>query len=157
MARAHHVKKARKAIKGTDIKKGDSYYWWKFRRGGKHFSKTPPRRSQLTRSEFYAAIYDIEDEIAGLTADETLSSVVEDIASRLRELGEECQSKFDNMPEGLQQGDTGQLLEERVSACESMADEFESLDFDDKEDDETDEEYWERKLEEVQAVDIQNP
>lgn len=31
MPRVTHVKKARKAIPGTDIKVGDSYYWWKFR------------------------------------------------------------------------------------------------------------------------------
>lgn len=37
MARATLVKKARKDIPGTDIKAGDSYYWWAFRFGGKHY------------------------------------------------------------------------------------------------------------------------
>jgi hypothetical protein len=57
MARAHFVKKARKAIPGTDIKKGDSYYWWKFRFGGKRTSKTAPKASQLTQSEFWVVGY----------------------------------------------------------------------------------------------------
>lgn len=72
MARATFVKKARKDIPGTDIKAGESYYWWKFRFGGKHYSKTPPRRSQLTQSDFLGQLYAIEDEIQGLVADDTL-------------------------------------------------------------------------------------
>ncbi len=52
MARAHFVKKARKDNPAAGIKAGDSYYWWKFRRGGKHYSKTAPRPSQLTQSEY---------------------------------------------------------------------------------------------------------
>ena len=47
------------------------------------------------------------------------------VAEALRELGSEQQEKYDNMPEGLQQGDTGQMLEERASNCESWADEIE--------------------------------
>ncbi len=184
MARATFVKKARKDIPSAGIKAGESYYWWKFRFGGKYFSKTAPRRSQLTQSEFYSQVYEIEDEIAGATADESLKDFVEDIASRLREIGEDCQSKRDNMPESLQDSDTGSLLEERAQAMETAADEFESIDFDDAPDEDPDEnpdeetadegdhgdaeivvtahqdkvdEYWQGKLEEVQAISIDAP
>lgn len=182
MARATLVNKARKDVPGTDIKAGESYYWWKFKRGGKHFSRTAPRRSQLTQSAFYATIYDIEDEIANAEAGDGLKDFAEDIAWRLREAGEECQNSLDNMPEGLQQGATGELLQERVSAMEAAADEFESLELDEPNDDDLDlperaedesdddfekrfekareeavQEYWNAKLEEVQGVSIDAP
>ena len=182
MAHAVHVKKAQKDYPEHGIKKGESYYWWKFKRGGKYYSKTAPRRSQLTQSAFYAAIFDIEDEIADAPADDGLAGIADDIASRLRELGDECQSNLDNMPEGLQQGSSGELLQERVSAMEQAADEIESLEFDEpngddfdlpeQEEGESDEKYaerreeaiehetqayWESKLEELQAVSIEAP
>lgn len=158
MARATLVKKARKDVPGTNIKAGDSYYWWKFRRGGKHYSKTPPRRSQLTQSSFYAALWDIEDEIAALPADPVLQDSVEDIIGSLEELRDECQSSLDNMPEGLQQGPTGDLLQERIDAVESAISDLEQIDFEftaeefdesdhEREDDETEDEHTARVAE----------
>lgn len=138
MARATFVKKARKDIPSAGIKAGESYYWWKFKRSGKQFSKTQPKRSQLTQSAFYAALYDLQDEIGDAPADDSLGSFAEDIASRLREIGEECQSSLDNMPEGLQQGPTGELLQERIDAMEAAADEVEGIEFTEPEDDDLD-------------------
>lgn len=158
MARAHFVAKARKD--NAVAKKGESYYWWAFMVGGrggpKHFSKTAPRPSQLTQSEFLGALYDIQDEIADLKADDGLGAGVDDIAGRLRELGEEQISKKDNLPDSLQESSSGEQLQERGDACESAADELEGITFDvtDKEPDQTDEEYWQEKLDEVQAVSI---
>ena len=43
---------------------------------------------------------------------------------------DECQESLDNMPEGLQEGDTGQMLQERIEACESAQSELESMDLD---------------------------
>lgn len=182
MARATFVKKARRDVPDTDIKAGDSYYWWKFRRGGKHFSKTPPKRSQLTQSTFYATVFEIEDTIAEATADDGLPDVRDDVASQLRELASECESNRSNMPESLQDSETGQLLEERAQAMESAADEFEALDmpeFDpgdvdepEREEGESDEDFesrkseaaeeaeeqhWQGLLEELQGVNIEAP
>lgn len=159
MARAHFVKKARKSIKGTDIEKGDSYYWWKFRFGGKRVSKTMPRRSQLTQSDFLGQLYDIEDRVAELKAEDGLGDDLSDIASNLRDLASECEERRSNMPEQLQDSDTGSMLEERQNACESAADEFEAIDceIDNKEDNQTAEEFWQEKLEEAQAVSIDAP
>lgn len=154
MMRVHFVKKARKDV-SEEIHAGDSYYWWKFRRGGKRVSKTPPKRSQLTMSGFLGSLYDLEDDfIAKLSADEFLEEAMQEISSTLQDMADECQSSLDNMPEGLQQGDTGQLLQERIDGCSSASQEFESIQFDDKEDDEKEEDYWERKLEEVQSISI---
>ena len=122
---------------GTKIKKGDSYHWWKFRYGGRHVRclkpECAPKPSDLTQSEFYGTLYDIQDSVE-TALDEfrnggdpgDLASALNDAAGQLRDLGEECQGKFDNMPEGLQQGDTGQLLENRAQECEGKADELES-------------------------------
>jgi len=140
MAKVHFVKKARKAIPSAGVAVGDSYYWWKFMVGGrggpKRVSKTPPTRSQTTQSEFYSAVYDLEDRISALSVDQfesgdDLKSELEDIASEIRQLGDDQGDKYDNMPEGLQQGDVGQMLEERRDACEAWADEIENVDVED--------------------------
>ena len=92
-----------------------------------------PENSDLTQSEFYGTLYGIQESVekglndfrnGGEPVD--LASALNDAAQELRDLGEECQGKLDNMPEGLQQGDTGQLLENRAQECESKADELES-------------------------------
>lgn len=124
MAKVHFVKSARKD--NPVAKVGEPYYWWKPMTGGrggsKRYSKEYPSRSQLTQSEFLSALYALED------GDMVRAETPEDfhaVAEALRELGQEQQDKFDNMPEGLQQGETGQLIEERAQGCESWADEIE--------------------------------
>jgi hypothetical protein len=130
MPRVNYVKKARKD--NPVAKKGESYYWWKFRYGGKRYSKERPKQSQLTQSPYYAALYDLQDEISeyDCAAYEDFECFVEDIKSQLSELADECQSSLDNMPESLQYAPTGELLQERIDACENAqydldVDEFE--------------------------------
>lgn len=142
MARAHFVKKARKD--NPAVKAGESYYWWEFRYGGKHYSKTPPRPSQLTQSEFLSQMYSFQEQIEDATSIED----IEGLPDEIRQLGEEQIEKKDNMPEGLQEGDTGQLLEERAEAMESWASELEDIISEsDDADDETREELLERARE----------
>ncbi len=126
MPRANFVKAARKD--NPVCKKGESYWWWKpmvgGRGGAKRYSKTQPTRSQLTQSDFLGSLYRIEDEsFKGVEDAEGLKAVAEEI----RELGTEQQEKYDNMPEGLQQGDTGQTIEERAQGCETWAEEIDSI------------------------------
>lgn len=139
MPRVHQVKAARKDYPEIGVKKGESYYWWKIKlqRGGLlKKSKTPPKRSQLTMSEFYGTLYDIQDEThfeaAGDFAD--LTSMRDDIVSQLEELRDAQQEKLDNMPEGLQQGSTGEMLQERYDALDSAIDELNGVDIPDDED-----------------------
>jgi hypothetical protein len=135
MARATFVKKAQKDIPGTDIKKGDSYYWWKFRYGGKHVSKTPPRASQLTQSAYKSGMYDLqeraEDVAKAVRSGEmdfaTAKSELESIASDVRDLGKEQSDNRDNMPVGLQDGEAGELLQTRYDTCETIADELDAI------------------------------
>jgi hypothetical protein len=178
MARLHFVKKARKDVPNSDIKAGESYYWWQFRFQKKRCSKTRPRRAQLTQSEFNGTIFDLEDDIAEAVADSSLADIVQQTIDRLRELADECEEKRSNMPDALQDSDSGNLLQERADACQSAADDFESIDLDDFEADEdatklaraddsdieevnadglTEVEYWQEKLDEVQNVSIDLP
>lgn len=139
MPQVHFVKKAQKDYPEADIKKGDSYYWWKFKFGGKHKSKTHPKASQLTQSEFLSAIYDLEDRIRSLSSDmdiEDIEAEVTEIIDEIRTLGEEQEEKRNNMPESLQDGEIGELLQSRADACEEWASELENVDFDTAKDDE---------------------
>jgi hypothetical protein len=130
------VKKARKAIPDAGIKAGDAYYWWKFRFGGIHRSLTPPKPSQLTQSTFLSTVLGLQEQAEDITSrlrngDLTCSDAESDLsnlADELRSAGEDAQSSLDNMPEGLQQGDTGQLLQERADQAETTADELENID-----------------------------
>lgn len=138
MTRLHFVKKARKNYRDHGIKRGDSYYWWKFARSIKQYSKDRPKQSQLTRSAFWSAFYSIEEEFSSTPTNmEDLESFVNQIKDRLENLRDETQEKFDNMPQGLQDGDTGQQLAARVDACDELINEIDGVDqsFDDPNDD----------------------
>ena len=123
MPKVHHIK-SRKDYPRFGIAKGVLHYYWVLKTGprtSQEFrSMTPPRRSQLTTSEFLSTIYDIEDRLADL-------SDLDDIKSELETLGEEQQSRLENMPEGLQQGSTGQMLESRATGCADAANEIDSI------------------------------
>lgn len=162
MARATFVKSARKDYPDYGIKKGESYYWWKFRYGGKHVSKTAPRPSQLTNSSFLSAVYGALEIIEDLDAKdgaEAVADAIRDAAQQIRDAADETQSNLDNMPEGLQQGDTGQMMEQRISDAEQLADDLEGIvddvaelaDGENREDGEKDEEFEARQAEELQA------
>jgi hypothetical protein len=109
------------------ITKGDKYFYVKIKTGPYSSreirSKTRPKRWELTTSDFYSQLWPIEDE--GFDGIED-GGGLRDIAEQLRELGSEQQEKFDNMPDGLQQGDSGQMVEERANACEAWADDIDT-------------------------------
>lgn len=126
MARIKHVKAA-KDYPAQGIAKGEMYYYTKIKTGPRSSrvmrSKTPFKRSQLTQSEYLSQLYDWEDSKAEIGSMEDAQQFADDI----RALGEEQQEKLDNMPEGLQQGSTGEMLTERAEACESAAAEIEEI------------------------------
>lgn len=126
MARVHH-RKARKDYPAQGIAKGDMYYYVKIKTGPRTSremrSKTPFKRSALTQSDYLSQLYDWEDGKAEISDMESAQQFADDI----RALGEEQDEKFNNMPEGLQQGDSGQMLEARRDACEQAASEIEEI------------------------------
>lgn len=149
MARATFVKAAAKDYPQHGIAKGDSYYHWQLFKQPKRYSKIKPKPSQLTGSNFLQQYYGFQEELEAMTATDMddLQAQLEDLAGRIRELGEEQASNKENMPEGLQDSDTGQLLEERAEGMEGWADEIEGMDFDfTPEDEDTDEDDKEVEL-----------
>lgn len=119
------------------IKKGEPYYWWQFRYGGKRISKERPRRSALTQSNYYATLWDIEDDLQEATASnkDEFDEIKQDFVSRAEELRDECQNSLDNIPENLQQAPTGELLQERIDALENFISELEGVECEDTDDD----------------------
>ena len=155
MPRVHHVKKARKV--NPVAKVGEPYYWWKFRYGGKRYSKTYPKRSQLTQSAFLGGMADVEDDvIANVSFDTTdadwrdsIESVASEIEDALQSLADDCQESLDNMPENLQENSSsGEMLQERIDEVESMISELQNITADDKveRDDGESEEDFEKRL-----------
>lgn len=137
MARVTFVKKAQKDIPDTDIKAGDSYYWWKFRFGGKHTSKTPPKRSQLTQSNFLSQLYELEDRLSEFTCSskDDFDSFKGEMVADIESVRDECQDSLDNMPDQLQSAPTGELLQERIDGMDSWIADIENVECDYDEED----------------------
>lgn len=118
MPRVHHVMKARKAQPHAGIEAGDEYYWWKFRYGGKRVSKTYPRRSALTQSQYYAAQYDAEDyaqealcdlagEIRSGALDDEMTSLEERISDAVAPIVQAGEENADTLEENADNVESG--------------------------------------------------
>jgi hypothetical protein len=155
MARVTFVKKARKDNKAAGIKKGESYYWWQFAFSPKSYSKTPPTRSQLTRSSFLSTLWAIEDGLCkrfeGIVTSDDFENGIEELVGEIEELKDECQNSLDNMPYQLQESDSGQLLQERIDGLDSWISDLQSIDTETNEN-LTDDEKKERAEEIIQEI-----
>ena len=159
MTRLHHVKKAWKD--NTAVKAGEPYYWWQFAYGRKQYSRTIPKRSQLTQSAFLGGVFDIEDDIGELGADDGLVDAIATVVESIRELGEMSQESLDNMPEQLKDAPSGEVLQERSEGLESWIDEMGGVDFSGPDLSEVEEnerdtfagEYWQAVVDEIQGMD----
>lgn len=114
----------------TIIKKGDKYF------RGDRFMASPIIRCQkcgihsweCSSSEYtqtVGSVCDCWEETYGVNED-TVQSIIDELET----LRDNCQDNLDNMPEGLQEGDTGQLLQERIDQLEDVISELESIDYD---------------------------
>ena len=168
MPKVYSVKKCRKSPGqcgkcGTKIEKGKPYVFWAFMVGGKggpnHIrcgqAACYPKPSDLTQSEFWSGVYSLQE--TGFSGDtiEDLESSRDGVVSELQSIKDELENRLGNMPDGLQQGSTGELLQERIDALDSVISELESADisFDEpeKEEEESDEEFENRKTEELES------
>lgn len=131
MPKVNHVKHAQKDYPDQGIKKGEPYYWWKFRYGGKRFSKTFPKPSQLTQSDYLSRVYEWQERAAPSEYSD-LEPTIEELKGELEELRDECDEKFNNMPDALQQGDTGQLLESRRDSLDDAIGALENIHVEDE-------------------------
>lgn len=109
------------------IVKGQKHYHWKRKTGPRSSQEyrqvEPPRIEQLTSSSYKIAIHHLEKAREQITSYEELDSFKDSV----EELAAEQREKFDNMPEGLQQGDTGQTLEQQADTLDSAAEEIDTL------------------------------
>lgn len=122
------------------IAKGESYYWWQFKNSSKQFSKTRPKPSQLTQSNYLSTLYGIQESLEDVSAStpDELVEAVDDIKTQLEELRDTTQDSLDNMPDSLQSSPTGELLQERVDSLDNAISEVEGIDtdYDEPDDDE---------------------
>ena len=114
------------------IAKGESYYYWAFKNGPIHYSKTRPKQSQLTQSNYLSQIYEFSERISEFNTDDPdeLRDFIDNLKSDVENLRDETQGSLDNMPEGLKQGSTGELLQERIDSLESAESELDCIDCD---------------------------
>ena len=127
MPRIKH-QKARKDYPDHGIKKGDMYYYTKIKTGPRSSrvmrSLTPFRQSQITTSPFKSGWYSAQE--AWGEGDHSIE-LLQSVAESIREIGQEAQEGFDNMPDSLQYSSTGEMLEERANKCEEVADALDEL------------------------------
>lgn len=130
------------------VQKGQKYFWWQFPHSEKIISLDPPRREQLTRNGWQLAMYDFEDrlsEASNFTDPDDLKDHIESLISDMTELRDEQEEKKSNMPEGLQESSTGELLQERYDMLDDAINSLEGIDLDfspiadDTKDEQTDE------------------
>jgi len=142
MPKVTKIEKAGKDYPQFGIKKGDTHYVWaiKMQRGGVvRRSKTYQRASQLTMSDYKVQAHQLNEQIEDFESDGTIASVesfLDDLKSDAEALRDEQQEKLDNMPEGLQQGTTGETIQERIDALEAFVSELDGVDVPDFESEE---------------------
>jgi len=116
------TQKAGKDYPQYGIQKGDTYFRWAFFRQPDQLSKTYPTREQLTQDEGLQMAYGVFDGDVPTEACEVATATCS-----LDEAASLIQEKLDNMPEGLQEGDTGQQLQSRIDSIEASAEGLQEL------------------------------
>lgn len=86
-----------------------------------------PKPSELTRSVFWGSIRDLEAEGFPGSTFEDLIECRGRVVDALNELADDCEDKYNNMPESLKSGSTGELLQERADACRECASSLEGV------------------------------
>ena len=132
MGKVQVIKSARKQWKcgrcGATIEKGMPYY-----KGEVNFGPTFVRCAkckleswEVTSSDYQLAVGEIVyrwRENYG-ASDDTLDSLVSDLET----LRDDVQDRLDNMPEGLQEGEVGQLLSDRIDQLDTAIDDLGNID-----------------------------
>lgn len=132
MGKVSIIKKSRKEFKcnkcGKVIPAGSRYY-----KGEINFGPTIVRCEECKLESWEVTTSDYQLSVGQIVYkwrdDYNLEEGVnEDIASALEEIRDDLQDRLDNMPEGLQEGDVGQLLQERIDSLEDVISNLEALD-----------------------------
>lgn len=117
---------------GDEIKRGMPYKWWKFNFGARHVrcakAECAPRASDLTQSAFLAQLYDLQDRAFEGQSSADLEGERDEMVSDLEALKQECEDNRSNIPDHLQDGDSGTLLQERADALDDAINELQGID-----------------------------
>lgn len=135
MGKVTHVKKSRKEHKcgkcGKVIPIGSEYL-----KGELNFSPSIIRCVDCGLQSYEVTTSDYQLRVGRLQCDwecdydPSDEQCIEDIAAEIDSIQEELQERLDNMPEGLQAGDAGQLLQDRIDLCESVASDIRNIEVD---------------------------
>lgn len=137
-----HAQRANKDYPEHGIKKGTTYYWWKFRRGGKRMSAKPPKPSQLTQSEFWGAVYGLQEDYETAPAFDDIEGQIDEIKTRLEEIRDEQEEKRSNMEDKFPNGcPSMELLQERYDALDEAVNTLDGIDIEFEEPDEKPDDY----------------
>lgn len=132
MTRSHFVKSARKDYPSDGIQKGDSYWYWEFAFNPRTYrSKSQPKQSQLTQSEYFRSAYEFIERAEEFKAGSSLETDTESLIEDIDLLAEDCEDRRSNMPDQLQDAPSGELLQNRADALRDLSSTLGSIDFTD--------------------------
>ena len=137
MTKLHYVRRAFRTYRGTGVKKGMPYFWWKFSYKKKQYSLVRPKRSQLTRSVFLGAMMDLEDTYASISQLDGAFATINTIRDELEEIRDVTEESLRNMEEQFPNGcPTIELLTLRVEQCKDIIGQLDSINLPDEEEEE---------------------
>lgn len=134
------IQKIKKSNRGAEVRCGKC---GKVINPGEYYFKAEPYMAPaITRCEscglksYETSSSSYVQSMGELTSDwqssySTESSAASDIADYLEEIKSELEDNFDNIPEQLQDGSAGQLLQERIDCLEDVISNLQDLDYDD--------------------------
>lgn len=137
MTKVNFVKAAAKDYPQDGISKGESYYWWQHYRQSRRLSKTKPKPSEVASSEYERTLLALVENLNESDGSSWGEDDRDDLVSQLEDLRDAEQGKFDNMPEGFQQGDVGMQIEEHISTLDDWIGELQNIDFEEETPNET--------------------
>lgn len=118
------------------IESGEEYYTWKLRYGTKQIrcKSHPARPSEMTSGKLsgaYAAIEGAEEDCLAIRQGKLeiteLPAALNGCADECESVKDEYQDSFDNIPQGLQEGDVAQGIQEKIDALDTFVDNLRSV------------------------------
>jgi len=132
MPKVTKIWKARKDFPDDLIKRGDTYYWWKFRTGPTFRSLERPRRSQLTNIPLLADIYDVMDACNDVMEQ---ADLIDEVIEACRDASEALYGSsdgwrgtgpIDSMAYTSKHTEMYERMQEAAASLESLANDLES-------------------------------
>ena len=124
----HHVYKCTRC--GDDIIAGQSYYTWKFNRGGRYYQHADhgyPLPSQLSHSKIAQLLDAIQlADLGSAESVDDIKAVLQGVADSAREVGQEYSDSADNIESSWPSGNpTSEACRETSDNLDSYADDLE--------------------------------